>query len=751
MNLTEYSRKTEEIINDAEYRPLKPADLAALLGIESGSEDETAFFGLLHQLERSGVVAITKRGKVTSPRAVGLISGVFRGTSKHFGFVTPDGEEGNKNDIFIPASKTLCALDGDRVLVHVENRIDWNGQRGKAHFDERRFKRMRNGKLVPKRDEEKKNNKGLEGEVVRITERNPRKIIGVFYTTIEIRGRKQKKISFVQPDSKRLPYSIFVSEKDSLSAKENDKVELVITKYPSENSDLQGRITRVFGNSEGKQANYEAILAEHEIRTEFSEEVIAEAQKCSSMPIIPNNRQDLRDKIIFTIDGADAKDLDDAISLEMLPGGKYKLGVHIADVSEYVREGSALDMCAMERGTSVYFTDKVVPMLPKSLSNGSCSLNPLEDRYALSAFVILDQNGEILECEPCESIICSSVRGVYSEVNDLFEKGKSSDFYEKYKAVYPMLCNMHKLYKVLKTRSEERGAVELETSEAQIIVDKNGYPIDIVARERGDAEKMIEQFMLCANESVATWLTQLSLPCVYRVHEAPSPDKLQDFSAFAGGIGLDTRHLRAKTLFPSAYATILDEAKEKGLGSVLSVVMLRSMMKAKYSSVAGPHFGLAIDMYCHFTSPIRRYPDLSVHRIVKTALRGEMTDKKLSSLSKFAGESAARSSENELRALGAERDIDDLYKVLYMSDRVGCEFDGVVGSVTAFGMFITLPNTVEGLVPIETLDGRFVFDEKNYILSFGKKAYKLGQSVRVRIESADIPSRKILMSICEDE
>ncbi|MEE0970043.1 MAG: VacB/RNase II family 3'-5' exoribonuclease, partial [Clostridia bacterium] len=458
-----------------------------------------------------------------------------------------------------------------------------------------------------------------------------------------------------------------------------------------------------------------------------------------------DGRRDLRDMVIFTIDGADAKDLDDAISLQKT-GDKYKLGVHIADVAEYVKEGSETDKCAMSRGTSVYFTDKVVPMLPKSLSNGSCSLFGGEDRYALSAFMTLSSDGEILETELCESIIRSRVRGVYSEVNDIFRNGSKSEFAEKYSEVIPSLAEMFELYKVLKKRSEGRGAVELDTEEAVILLDNKGIPTEIVPRERGDGERMIEQFMLCANEGVATFLTNLSLPCVYRIHESPSPEKLESFTAFAQGIGLDTRPLRGKKLYPSCFATVLEESRKKGLSAVLSNVMLRAMMKAKYSATASPHFGLAIDLYCHFTSPIRRYPDLSVHRIVKHMLNGEAVGERLTRLSSFAGESAARSSENELKALAAERDIDDLYKAIFMSDKVGEIFEGVISSVTSFGLFVQLPNTIEGLVPIDSLEGDFRFDEKHFVLSRGRLSYRLGQSVKVRITAADIPTRKISMA-----
>ncbi len=739
MSIERYTELIIDIIEDPEYRPLTPSDLIIFMDIPE--EKTETVRSLIEKMAREGKIALTKKGKVASLGSVGIVSGSYRGTTKHFGFVTPDN---GSEDIFIPAAKTLFALDGDRVLV----RITEHRSRSK-HFDTRKLKRGKGGKLVPIPDE-KRHEKGPEGEIVKIAERYlaNKNVVGVYYEIDEKRGRKYHTVGWVEPDRKKLPYSVFIDARAARDAgiSIGDKVEAKITKFPSERDELSGEIIANFGDSETKSANYAAILAENGIETEFSEEVLAEAQKASEMPINTEGRLDLRDKIIFTIDSADAKDLDDAISLEK-NGENYRLGVHIADVSEYVKFGSATDKCALSRGTSVYFTDKVIPMLPKSLSNGSCSLGGGLDRYALSAFMTLDRNGKILETELAETVIRSKVRGVYSEINDIFENGKSSEYSQKYAEVLDTLSEMYSLYKIMKKRSEERGSVELDTEEAVILLGKNGEPVDIVARERGDGEKMIEQFMLCANEGVATFLTNLSLPCVYRVHEPPAPEKLESFASFALGIGLDIKPLRAKTLYPSAFAALLCESREKGISAVLSGVMLRAMMKAKYSAQPAPHFGLAIDLYCHFTSPIRRYPDLTVHRIVKSMLRGEAHGTNLTRLTAFAGESAAKSSENELKALSAEREIDDLYKTIFMADKVGEEFDGVISSVTSFGLFVQLPNTIEGLVPLESMDGRFTFDEKHFTLSFGRTVYRLGQAVRVRIINSDIPSRRISMSL----
>ncbi len=750
METEEYSRKIEDVVSDPEYKPLRPEELMGRISVNDG--DERAFSGILRALEKTGKIAFTKRGKVTSAAGAGLIAGVYHGTSKTFGFVTPDGSTDKSEDVFIPSKRSLYALDGDRVLIKLFPK-DKNLTGRKEHFDKNKFRRGKDGKMIPApKKSEAVPDKGPEGEIVRILERKLEKenVIGIFYRTSELRGKKIRYTAWVEPSSKRLPYSVFVDARraEELGVNIGDKVEVKVTKFPSDTGDLSGEIINTFGDSRSKEANYAAILAENGIETEFPEDVLAEAEKSSERVLKTDGRRDLRDKIIFTIDGEDAKDLDDAISLDKTENG-YILGVHIADVSEYVTAGSLTDADAMSRGTSVYFADKVVPMLPKCLSNGSCSLGGGLERYALSAFMTLDKSGNILETELCESIIKSRVRGVYSEINDIFENGEKSEFAEKYRAVLPSLSEMHDLYKILKQRSDARGALELDTLEAKIIVNEKGEPVDIVARERGDAEMMIEQFMLCANEGVATYLTNMSMPCVYRIHEMPTPEKVENFAAFARGVGLDTRPLHAKKLFPSAFTAIMNEAKEKGISGVVSNVMLRAMMKAKYSAVPSPHFGLSIDLYCHFTSPIRRYPDLSVHRIVKTVLRGEMTGAKLSELSKFAEESAQKSSENELRALSAERGIEDLYKVIFMQDKIGMTFPAVISSVTSFGIFAELPNTIEGMIPVETLDGIFTLDEKNYVLACGKSAYRIGQNINVTVLGTDISTGRITFGLAD--
>lgn len=713
--------KIEDFTSTNSYVPLSPSDLMYTLDINEN--DAGNFYFALGELEKEGIVSLTKKGKIVSIRQSGKLIGLYRGTTRGFGFVTPENAPKSlKGDIFISKEKSHGALDGDRVIVC-----------------------MLSGKYTYRDGE------SPDGEIERILERKNKTLICKYekrkISTVR-RARKAPMNYYAIPTNNKIPIKIAVRAGNDMRAENGDIVEVEITKYPVQNANAEGKIIKIFGNSKSREANYKAILANNDIRTDFPDEVLAEAEAKSTEPINYNGREDFREKIIFTIDGADAKDLDDAISLDVTADG-YVLGVHIADVSNYVVENSELDREAYLRGTSVYFTDKVVPMLPKALSNGICSLNGGEERYALSALVTLDKKGNILQTNIKESVIKSNVRGVYSEINDVIEKKEKSEFFAKYEKVADTLFDMINLYHILQRKSEEHGALELESSEAQIILDENGTPTDIQKRERGEGEKMIEQFMLCANEAVASWLRWQSMPCVYRIHEEPNPEKMQAFSVFAHNLGINISPLQKKQIFSSSLQKIMYDANEKSLSSVVSNVLLRSLAKAKYSSEPSGHFGLGIDLYCHFTSPIRRYPDLSVHRIVKAVLHGKAIDEYLDKLTLFAADSARMSSENELKALYAERDIEDLYKTLYMSDKKGEEYDAIINSVTSFGIFAELDNTCEGLIPIESLSGYYDYDDKNYTLTKGTKVYRLGQKIRVIIENVDIERRKTEMRIAE--
>ena len=640
------------------------------------------------------------------------ISGVFRGASRGYGFVEPDDEYKNQypNDIFIPADKTMGAMNGDKTELCVFQ-----------------------------------SDKGFEGYIIAITERAVKETVGTLYA-MRPRGRSRRRMMYVKSDDDRIPGSIYVEPGNGISVKTEDKVRVLIKSYPTDKSPAQGIIIENYGNAWTKDANYNSILASYGIESSFPPETVAEAKIRSSEQVTVGSRLELREKIIFTIDGEDAKDLDDAISPEITESG-YILGVHIADVSHYVASHSALDSSAFERGTSVYFADQVVPMLPTELSNGACSLNQSIDRYALSALIELDKNGDIENCTLAETVINSKVRGVYSEINDIFEKNEKSEFFAKYVSVYQTLTEMHKLYEILLAKAKKRGMLELETTESKIIVNDEGYPVDIVKRVRGDGERLIEQFMLCANEAVANYLFYRDMPCVYRIHEPPSPEKLKAFSLFANNLDLPVNTLAAKTIYPAAFSPVMKAAKEKGIDAVVSLMLLRTQTKAYYGTSGGSHFGLGIDKYCHFTSPIRRYPDLYTHRIIKSVLNGEAYIGAVDSLASGAVAAAERSSENEIRAMNAERDIEDLYKCMYMFDRIGSRFDGIISSVTSFGLFVQLPDTCEGLIPKMSLDPDARFDAETFTLSAAGEKYTLGMRVRVMIEDVNIITRRINMSL----
>lgn len=631
--------------------------------------------------------------------------GIYSSSRSDFGFVSCEGRE---RDVFIPAGNSRGALDGDTVEIIYHTYFDRFG-------------------------EEK-----TEGRVRRIVTPARRTVIGTLQPDRRYHRHKGVTAGYIlQPDDSRLPE---FRVKDAGRASVGDKVECRILR--TADAILGCEVIASFGATYTKEANYAAILAESGIPTDFTREELAEAEFFASRPLSDEGRE-RRDEVIFTIDGAGAKDLDDAVSLRKIRGG-WQLGVHIADVSAYVPERTHLDRAAMARGTSVYFTDKVVPMLPPALSNGACSLNAGEDKYALSAIINLDEQGEIKSTKVIPTIIKSRVRGVYSEVNEILSGVADAPTRAKYKPVLPTLLRMHELYLILSKKSEARGVMELESDEAEIILDERGEPVNIVKRERGDAEKLIEQFMLTANEGVARLLSERGIPCVYRVHEAPPPERLADFLAYAHSLGFDATVISERHSEASDFARLLKLAEERDMLAQVSYTMLRSMSKAKYSEERHPHFGLSLDYYCHFTSPIRRLSDLATHRIIHKVL---IEGKRPELYEKYARRAATAATEAEIRAVGAERRIENLYKVIYMSDKVGCEFDAVINSITSFGFFAVLDNTCEGLVPISELPGVFSFDEKNLLLRSRNKTYRIAEHVRVRLEEADIIRGKLRFSV----
>jgi len=671
----------------------------------------------------------------------------FSYSGRGFGFavpVEPDNSLGE--DIFIAPRASMGAMTGDLVQVRVFRRP------GSGH--------------------------SAEGEVISVLE----------HTVDAVTGRLTVADDYaaVKPDNEKLRVLIYVPLEDCemIGAKDGDKVEVIPDGEPcftrsrsitiqrrKQNKydevpffDTKGRITTLFGASSGKEANYAAILHSSGIRTEFPPYVKNAAAASAEQPLTTAGRVDLRGRIIFTIDGADAKDLDDAISLDRNADGDWVLGVHIADVSHYVPYESCVEKEARARGTSVYFTDKVIPMLPEELSNGACSLNAGTDKYALSCEITLTPAGQRKRVEIYKSILRSTVRGVYSEVNDLFEKGDKSPYREKYAAAYPVLLEMRSLYRILKNQAETRGVMELEDAEAQILLNEEGFPVEIVRRERGDAEKMIEQFMLQANMGVAETLRAKELPCLYRIHEEPDKDKLHSFAVYAHNLGLPTFGLTAESAGENGSLSdklmgIIAEASRREIGDIVSSVLLRSMMKAKYVATPGSHFGLGAETYCHFTSPIRRYPDLFVHTVL-TAVLPYTPDGRLTAdtplppeampqmLAAAAPERGISSTDTEINAQQTEWKIEDLYMALYMSDKLGQVFDVTVVSVMKFGLFVQCDNLVEGLIPAPLFEDAVV-NEAFCTLRSGGTLYTLGTKMQARLVEADPANGRITFAPAE--
>ena len=648
-----------------------------------------------------------RRGRVSpsAGRDERVGEGVYSGSRSGYGFVSL----GEGEDIFIPEDKGAGAVDGDLVEIVY-------------HSYENRF-----------------GEKKTEGRVKKILEYGRCTVTGEVEERYIRHGRRSYREYVLIVDGGRIhPNPHIVGGADFALG------DLVLARLERTPSGLECTVLESFGQSDTREANYGAILADEGIVTEFSEAELHEAELAAGEPLSDEGRVRLDGEVIFTIDGAGAKDLDDAVSLRRRRGGGWRLGVHIADVSHYVRERTPLDRCVMARGTSVYFTDKVVPMLPTALSNGVCSLNAGEDKAAISAIIDLDGEGNIESLKLMPTVIRSRVRGVYSEVNALFEEKADSEIKKKYKEVMPTLERMRELYELLAKRHRARGAVDFESGEAEIILDERGDPCQIIPRERGDAERMIEQFMLTANEAVATELYERKIPCVYRIHEAPPEDKLESFITYVHNLGFDTSYITKDKVTPSALSALLSAAEERGLSEPISYSMLRAMAKAKYSEIKHPHFGLGIDKYCHFTSPIRRLSDLATHRIIRRVIFEGKLPKQYESYAKRA---AAAATEGELRAIAAERRIEDLYKVIYMSRFIGEAMEASVCSVTRHGLFVRLDNTCEGLVPITELPGEFYFDEGNVTLVSRSKIYHLGDRVIVVLEECDINRGKMRFSI----
>ncbi len=735
-NTAELSDQIIARLSSDDYIPCKPEELIEDMSL---SDRREAFMTALYELENEGRIVSMKRGKIVLTENSPYLRGTFRANAKGFGFIVPEDIFSSRlnGDLYIDSENTLGAVNGDIVLA---------AQIKSAHSGGAK--------------------KSCEGIVVHIISHELTELSGTVEPIPPLQRGVRRSVRCtsglcVRPDKSIYNFLVLLDDGGSTLPHIGSSVQVKLLSYPDKSGYASGVITEVFGESGTTDAVYASILYEYGIKSDngggFSETLLSQAREISDRGIIYDNpeeytggdlegRKDLRGEMIFTLDGSDAKDLDDAINVHR-SGDGWILGVHIADVSHYIKFKSPLDCEALSRGTSIYLTDRVIPMLPRPISNGICSLTAGTDRLTVSAIIKIDSDGNTVGTELCESVINSKVRGVYSEFNDFIEKGTNSEFADKYSVLGNMASDCVQLYRLLERKSKERGALELETSEAAILLDADGNPTDITVCERGIGERMIEQFMLCANTAVASCLNRMKIPCVYRIHEKPSPEKIHNFAVFAHNLGLNVSALGTKKVSPKAISAILKEAVEKDIGTVVSYVLLRSLMKARYDSKCSPHFGLSTDMYCHFTSPIRRYPDLTVHRFIKQMLSGTLSGKELKEAGLFSDKAAEKSNENELRAISAERAVEELYKVRYMSKFIYEEFDGIVSSVTSFGIFVELPNTCEGLVPVSSMNGYFVYDEDLLTLSDGKTVFRLGNRVRVKLISADIVHRKLEFSL----
>ncbi len=637
------------------------------------------------------------------------IEGIFRATEKSFGFVEIENEE----DLFIAAKNVNGALNGDIVQVII--------------------------------DKPKEGTKRAEAKIVKICNREKETVVGIF--------QKSKNFGFVVPDDKKFATDIFISKSKCKNAKNNDKVIAKIIKYPKDGKNAEGEIIEVLGNVNQAGVDMLSVIKEFNLPNEFPSFVKEEAEKISQEINKKdiNNRRDLRDNIIFTIDGEDAKDLDDAISVSKTKDGNYMLDVHIADVSYYVKESSKLDREAIKRGTSVYMFDRVIPMLPFELSNGICSLNAGKDRFALSCSMEIDNKGKVITLDVYKSIIKVTERMTYTNVNKIINNqddvilNKYSKYIDKFKL-------MEELALILKNRRLEQGYLNLDIPESKIILDENGRAIEVKKYETTFANEIIEQFMLTANESIAEKFYWLEAPFIYRVHEEPEYEKIQETNKFLFNIGEKIKANR-DNIRPKAFSDVLEKLKGTEYEKVISTLILRTLKLAKYESENKGHFGIASKYYCHFTSPIRRYPDLFIHRVISEYLENNynLNQERKNELDNKAKKYAETSSECEKVATKAERDAEDIKKAEFMQNKIGEEYEGIISSITSFGMFVELENTVEGLIRFEDMGNEyFVYDENRKTLIGEKtnRVFKIGDQVKIKVIEANKILKKIAFELC---
>lgn len=698
MELFEQRKKMiYDFICDELYVPMKAKDMAVLLNVSK--EERQELHHVLEALMAEGKVELSSNGKYSKGQNPS-ITGVFEVHPRGFGFVRVEGEE---EDIFIPEAQVNGAFHQDTVQVLVRP------SRGKRR----------------------------EGTIVKILSHGIKTVVGTF--------EKGGNFGFVRPDNQRILKDIFVPMERSKGAVDGHKVVVELTSYGKEGKKPEGKVIEILGHKDDPGTDIISIVKEYDLPTVFPEKVKRQVENVAK-PVSEADiagRMDLRHLQTVTIDGEDAKDLDDAISISK-NGDRYILGVHIADVSNYVQENSALDVEALKRGTSVYLVDRVIPMLPRQLSNGICSLNQGEDRLSLSCIMTIDSKGNVVDHTIAETVINVDRRMTYTNVNKIITE-KDPEITAEYKEFVDMFFLMKELADILRQKRKQRGSIDFEFPETKVILNAEGEPLEIKPYERNAATKIIEDFMLIANETVAQNYFWQEIPFVYRTHEKPDPDKIKQLSTFINNFGFHI-HTGGNQIHPKELQKLLAKSEDTPQEGLIARLTLRSMKRAKYSVECVGHFGLAASYYCHFTSPIRRYPDLQIHRIIKDAIRGRMNEKRMQHYNEILPKVSADSSSLERRADEAERETVKLKKVQYMSKRIGQEYDGVISGVTAYGFYVELDNTIEGMVHVNSLVGDYYeFYENSYEL-VGERSgicYKLGQKVRISVEKADTMTRTI--------
>lgn len=707
-----------DLVHDSLYVPMKEKELAMFLQVAKEERDE--LHELLQELLADGELMLTSKGKYMKSNGK-VLTGTFISNAKGFGFVEIEGRE---EDLYIPEERINGAFHKDIVQVALL---------------------------------EKHSGKRQEAQVLRILERGMTQIVGTYQ-------RSRDNFGFVVPDNTKLPQDIFVPKERSKGAMTGHKVVVEITGYGTDTKSPEGKVVEILGYVNDPGVDIMSIVRNYELPVEFSEKIMNQVERVSQEVSEADmaGRRDLRKLTMVTIDGEDAKDLDDAVSVSF-DGTKYHLGVHIADVTNYVQENSALDREALKRGTSVYLVDRVIPMLPHALSNGICSLNAGVDRLALSCLMTVDTQGEITDYEICESVIRVDKRMSYTRVKAILEDTSivsSDEEFKQYAELVPMFEQMRDLAALLREKRRKRGSIDFDFPECKIILDKEGHPTEIKAYERNVATDIIEDFMLAANETVAQHFYWMELPFVYRVHDVPDADRIQKLSAFINNFGYYMKAVGKKNskagseeVHPKEIQKLLSKIAGTPEEPMIARLCLRSMKQAKYSIECSGHFGLAYQYYCHFTSPIRRYPDLQIHRIIKEQIRGRLKEERVAHYWEILPEVAKHSSEMERRADEAERETDKLKKVEYMEEHLGEAYDGVISGVTGWGIYVELPNTVEGLVHISKLPGDYYFYNESAREMVGEatgRTYKLGIPVKVRAVECDRMNRTIDFSLVNE-